>query len=228
VTTEESSPRYGAARALPMDPTEALTRLADRYGVHEAQDAAEEVVHDAAAKDPEGEALVLDGLAVLQLARERLDYIEGRLLRLGRDELDLTWIQLAAGLGITSPQGVEQRYKRRVDLARGRDLGKSRAQIRRRRAAAAWLEEHPDIHILLGHFAAGLQAAYDADPDRYGLLPGLNSKLAAGDLHVALVYAAQLAKQVAVAPAQPGIGDTARELAPTVVELEAEMQRAGR
>jgi hypothetical protein len=202
--------------------------LADRYGVHEAQDAAEEVVHDAAAKGPDGEDLVLDGLAVLQQARDRLDYIEGRLLRLGRDELDLTWIQLAAGLGITSPQGVEQRYKRRVDLARGRDLATSRAQIRRRRAAAAWLEEHAEAHILLGHFAAGLQTAYDADPERYALLRNLNSNLETGELHLALVYAAQLAKQVAVAPAQPGVGETARELAPAVAELEAEMQRAGR
>lgn len=87
---------------------------------------------------------IADGLALIRCAHADADRKERALIRLGRD-IGLAWAEIAAALGVRTPQGAMNRYLRLLDAEQA-DGRRSEVEARHARSGAetepVWLSRH--------------------------------------------------------------------------------------
>lgn len=242
VSTSDEAAANNSANNSAIDAREALDRLQARYRGEYGADAVVHAQREVEAKleaggelDAEDQVLLLDAVAAVRQVRQQLEFQESSLLQLAHDRGGMSLTSLAPALGVKSRQAVEQRYRRRVDLAKGKNLKWARSRQRENRARTAWADEHSEAvdqaiaamtAIAESAKAAGITLSGTTDllmftgADRY-------TRYRDEDRHHVFMYAGWAAKNVLDAP--PGTFDTeAVDNATLTVKLNDELKAVGR
>lgn len=236
-----------AANDSVIDARGALDRLQARYdgsygeaAVWRAQQEVEEKLDAGGELAAEDQALLLDAVAAIREVRRQLDTQESSLLRLAHDRAGMSLTSLAPALGVKSRQAVEQRYRRRVDFAKGRDLKWARSRQREKRAGATWAGERSEaVDQAIAAMTAVAEAAKNTgNPLRNAtdllMFAGADSygRYRDEDRHHVLMYAGWAAKSILDAEAAtPGTFDSVAVANATLTiklsdELKAVTRRA--